>query len=145
MSRNEFLSTDARASTAPIYGRRLGDIEQKPVQLTMSDILRRFQSSRKNHRINGPAGELLTSLAQVVDSVPDLSFEERRAFIITEFHGQSPELSERLLKLFGVREKPMETFFQVVSRGERAELFGMARDLLTGQEESRQFLHTSGE
>lgn len=145
MSRNEFLRTDSRASTAPIGGRKLGDKEQKPTRLTMTDILKRFQSSRKNHRINGSAGDLLATLAQVVDLVPDLSFEERRAFIITEFHNQTPELSYRLLKLFGVREKPMSTFFQVVNNQEKAELFSRARELLTVQEEPRQFLHTSGE
>ncbi len=123
---------DGRSFTSAIEGRRIGEkhVDQSP--LGMGEILRKLQSNRKNHRIGGAAGQVLRDLALAADSVPELSVGDKRAFLITEFNARMPENTDRLLKLLGLREKPIDSFMEIVSAGEKNDLFQRARDLSYG-------------
>ena len=130
MGRQEFSeSLDGRSFTSVIQGRRLREEDIKVVQPGMADILRKLQSNRKSHRLHGPAGQVAARLAAAADLVEGLSFEEKRALLITEIQAQLPEFTDRLMMLFGVGGKPIELFTEIVGRYDKAELFTLARNL----------------
>ncbi len=118
---------DGRAFTSAIEGRRIGEKYVRPIASGITEVLQKHQSNRISHRIGGPAAQVLRDLAVAADLVPELSLEDKRAFLITEFHAQMPEVTDRLLKLFGVRGKPLDLFTEIVNREDRLGLFAQAR------------------
>lgn len=79
-----FEIEDGRSATVEIPGMRLGDRAQKPQAMTMSEMLRKARSSRKQYRLPGEDGATLRRIAEAIDSIDDLSFEDRKLLFIIE-------------------------------------------------------------